>query len=66
MENYGQATFIQKKYKGTDFLKCKNRSVRLADGSTTDCYQGRNCDKLGDEKGRTKVRACKLREFVIS
>uniref|UniRef100_A0A915IUT4 Uncharacterized protein n=1 Tax=Romanomermis culicivorax TaxID=13658 RepID=A0A915IUT4_ROMCU len=34
----------------------KNNSVKLADGSTTDNYQCINCDKLGDEKGRTKVK----------
>uniref|UniRef100_A0A915L398 Uncharacterized protein n=1 Tax=Romanomermis culicivorax TaxID=13658 RepID=A0A915L398_ROMCU len=32
----------------------KNKSVILAGGSTTDCYQCRNYDKLGDEKRRTK------------
>uniref|UniRef100_A0A915IGX1 Uncharacterized protein n=1 Tax=Romanomermis culicivorax TaxID=13658 RepID=A0A915IGX1_ROMCU len=42
------------------YLFQKNKSVRLADDSITDCLEFRNCVKLGSQKGKTRVKNGRL------
>lgn len=69
MGDFGVPSFVLSKFRKSTLLKWesvtnpnhfyffqKNKSTRLSDGSVTDSYQCRNCDKLGRVKGRTKIR----------
>uniref|UniRef100_A0A915JXQ8 Uncharacterized protein n=1 Tax=Romanomermis culicivorax TaxID=13658 RepID=A0A915JXQ8_ROMCU len=77
MEDYGSAIFRLSKYREINLLKWeslahpghfhifhKNKTVRLADGSTTDCYQCRNCDKPKKEEQGSKQVAL-LKNYAV-